>query len=301
MRGSSFGYLVKEGFRNIFQNRALSLAAIGVLMACLLLIGSSMLFTENINAIVGYFESQNEILVFLSDRVVGEEINDIEQEIKNTPNVASVSFISREQGLEEWMKRLGDDGTLLGWLTDDNPLQNSFCVVVRDLSVMNETVEIIGFLDGVENISASAEVASAVSGLKQAVHYVGYAIIAILALVSFSIVTNTIRITIFNRRKEISIMKYVGATDAFIRLPFISEGILLGTISAVFAFLLLWLGYFGLTSWLVTAEFSWAAMLSTQMVPFTSVALKIFLSFLAGGVTIGILGSSIFVGKYINV
>lgn len=301
MRGSSFVYLIKEGFRNIYQNRVISIAAIGVLMACLLLVGSSMLFTINVNELVGYFESQNEIMVFLDDDVEGEELTEFDSKLKNIANVSSAVFISREEGLRDWMEELGDDGTLLEWLLDDNPLQNSYRVTVKDLSVMEDTVGMIADINGVDTISASNEVARAVTGLKQAVTLGGMAVVAILAAVSLMIVANTIRITVFNRRKEISIMKYVGATDAFIRLPFLSEGILLGFISATIAFFLLWGGYYALGQWLTGSALIWAELVTNQLVSFESVAIRLYLSFLGAGVAIGGLGSVLFVGKYIKV
>ena len=301
MRGSSFGYLVKEGFRNIYQNRIISIAAIGVLVACLLLVGTSMLFTINVNQVVGYFESQNEILVYLEDSVKGNELTEIDNELKNMPNISSAEFISREDGLIIWMEELGDDGTLLEWLLEDNPLQNSYRITVKDLSLMEETVELIYDIGGVESVSASNEVARAVTGLKQAVSLGGFAVVVLLAAVSLSIVSNTIRITIFNRRKEISIMKYVGATDAFIRLPFLSEGLLLGFLSATIAFFVLWGGYEGLIYWMDTSALTWADLVMGQLVSFKDVALRIYLSFLAAGSGIGAFGSVLFVGKYIKV
>lgn len=301
MRGSSFIYLIKEGFRNIYQNRVISIAAIGVLMACLLLVGSSMLFTINVNELVGYFESQNEIMVFLDDDVEDDELTALDQKLKNIANIASATFISREEGLRDWIKELGDDGTLLEWLLEDNPLQNSYRVTVKDLSIMEDTVEMIADIKGVDTISASNEVARAVTGLKQAVTLGGMAVVIILAAVSLSIVANTIRITIFNRRKEISIMKYVGATDAFIRLPFLSEGILLGFISATLAFFILWGGYYALGRWLTESALIWAELVTGRLVSFIDVAPKLYLSFLAAGVGIGGLGSVMFVGKYIKV
>ena len=301
MRGSSFGYLVKEGFRNIYQNRIISIAAIGVLVACLLLVGVSMLFTINVNEIVGYFESQNEIVVFLVDDARGEDITEINEQLKSMPNISDVEFVSREDGLIEWMEELGDDGTLLEWLIEDNPLQNSFRITVKDLSQMEETVDLIRDIGGVDTISASNEVAKAVTGLKQAVSLGGMAVVGLLAAVSLSIISNTIRITVFNRRKEISIMKYVGATDAFIRLPFLSEGILLGMISAVLAFLMLWGGYELFIYWLESSSHIWGELVLGQLVDFLDVAHVIFLSFLGAGTAIGGFGSVAFVGKYIKV
>ncbi len=301
MRGSSFGYLIREGFRNLRQNRAISTAAIGVLVACLLLVGFSLLFSMNVTSLVGYFESQNEIVVFLDDNVEGSRLTRLDEQLKSIDNISSISFISREEGLEQWMEELGDDGTLLEWLVEDNPLQNSYRLVITDLSRMDETVAEIEAISGVESVSASPEVAHAVTGLKQAVSLGSLGVIGILAVVSLCIVSNTIRITIFNRRKEISIMKYVGATDTFIRLPFLSEGILLGFLAATIAFFLLWGGYEALLYWLNNSALTWASMITDQLVPFKRVALQIYLVFLGTGVAISGIGSLFFVGKYLKV
>ena len=125
VRGSSFGYLIKEGFRNLRQNRAISVAAIGVLVACLLLVGASLLFSMNINSLVGYFESQNEIVIFLDDSVSGSRLTRLDDELRAVGNISSATFVSREEGLETWMKELGDDGTLLEWLVEDCLLYTS--------------------------------------------------------------------------------------------------------------------------------------------------------------------------------
>ena len=270
-------------------------------MACLLLVGASVLFVLNINSMVGYFESQNEIIVFLSDNVNDNRLPQVDQQLRNVSNISSVTFISREEGLRLWVNELGDDGTLLDWLLNDNPLQNSYRMVVSDLSLMDETLEEIQMIEGVETISASLEVAQAVTGLKQAVTVVGVSVIIILAAVSVIIVANTIKMTVFNRRKEISIMKYVGATDTFIRLPFLSEGILLGLISAALAFFLLWGGYAWLSDWLLTTPMGWTHILIQNMVSFKTVAAKIALYFVLAGTAIGSFGSMIFVGKFLKV
>ncbi|MDD2994422.1 MAG: permease-like cell division protein FtsX [Pygmaiobacter sp.] len=301
MRASSLSYLLREGMRSIFKNRMISLAAIGVLVACLLLVGASHLLTQNVNSLVGYLESQNEVMVFLDDAAKGEDLTYVDTKLRALDNIASVTFISREEGLKTWMEQLGDDGTLLEWLVEDNPLQNSYRVVLRDLSRMEETLSQIRNIAGVETISASREMAQAVTSLKDGIARAGFAVVVILAGVSLVIVANTIRLTVYSRRKEIGIMKYVGATDTFIRLPFIAEGILLGVISATIAFLLLWAGYTGFVRWVQEGSFAWAGILQSHIVPFSSVASRLYLYFLAGGVGIGTLGSMIFTGKYLKV
>ena len=301
MRTSSFGYLIKEGFRSIKQNRVISFAAIGVLITCLLLVGASVLFTLNLNRLIGYFESQNEVLIYLEDWVNDDGIDRITQQLRETDNVTSVTFISKEDGLEEWMKELGDDGTLLEWLVNDNPLQDSYRIVLGDLDRMDETLDDIRLIGGIDTISASAEVARAVSAVKKSVNTTGTAIIAILAAVSLLIIHNTIRITVYTRRREISIMKYVGATNSFIRLPFLTEGILIGFLSATIAFFLLWGGYTLVAKALAESTIDYASILLGSLIPFREVAPRLYGCFLLGGVTIGGIGSAVAVGKYVRV
>ena len=292
---------MKEGLRSIKQNRIISFAAIGVLVTCLLLVGASVLFTLNINSLVGYAESQNEVLVYLDDGITSHGAAEIGEKIKALANVSSVEFISRDDGLEDWMESLGDDGTLLEWLQEDNPLQDSYRVVLRDLSDMDGTLEEIEGISGVESVSASQETASAVTALKRSVSFAGTAVIVILIAVSLLIIANTIRLSVFSRRREISIMKYVGATDSFIRLPFLSEGVLIGFISAIIAFLLLWGGYEIFLNRIGGSDFAYADMLANNLIPYSDVALRLLGYFLLAGIGIGGIGSAVAVGKYIHV
>ena len=301
MRFSSFKYLIREGLENIKQNRQIAFASVGVLVACLILLGLSVLFALNVNAMAGYIESQNEIMVFLDYDVKGQELIDLDERIKEVDNIRSMEFVSSDEGLKQWMEELGDDGTLLDWLINDNPLQNAYRIVLKDISLMDETIEDIYSIGGVESVSASHDVASSVTSLKKAVSITGTAIVVILAVVSLMIISNTIRLTVLNRRKEISIMKYVGATDTFIRLPFLTEGVVLGLVSAVIAFFSIWGGYEILARYLMGSDVSWMQLVYSNLIPFKEVALKMGLYFTCGGVFMGCLGSFLFLGKYLKV
>ncbi len=301
MRGSSFGYLLREGARNIYANRLMSLASIGVLIACLLLVGSSILFTLNVNSLVGYVESQNEVVIFLADGAESDLIDDIDRQLQAIENIDDVVFISKEQGLEEWIDSMDNASGLFDGLYSDNILPNSFRVKIKDLSQIDQTIAQIDSMNGVDSVSAPIEVAQTVTSLKQAVNTGGSAMVLLLVIVAAVIIANTIKITVFNRRKEISIMKFVGATDTFIRLPFIVEGFLLGLISAMVAFGLLWGGYTALLSWLTDNTAGWFTMAVEHMVVFKDIALPLFGSFAAAGIGIGTLGSMLFVRKYLKV
>lgn len=303
MKGSSFGYLLKEGAKNIWVNRIMSVASIGVLVACLLLVGGAMLFTINVNSIVGYVEAQNEVKIFLEDGISGGDISRINDELAAMPNIGSVDFISAEEGLASYAEGMGAEyNDLLESLKgDENPLPHSFVVKVKDLSVMSDTVAELQAMDGVYTVNAPMEVASSITGIKYAIAAFGTAIVAILMAVSLLITANTIKITVFNRRKEINIMKYVGATDSFIKLPFIIEGVLIGIISSLIAYGLTWLGYNIIIDKMTQNDTSWLQMAYENLVPFADVAIPLLLGFLAAGIITGTFGSMMFVRKHLKV
>jgi len=301
MHGSSFGYLLKEGARNIYANRLMSLASIGVLIACLLLIGTSVLFTLNVNSLVGYVESQNEVVIFLADGAESDLIDEIDLQLQAIDNIEDVVFISKEQGLEEWIDSMDNSTGLFDGLYSDNILPNSFRIKIKDLSIIDQTIDEINLINGVDSVSAPIEVAQTVTSLKRAVNTAGSGMVILLVIVASVIIANTIKITVFNRRKEISIMKFVGATDTFIRLPFVVEGFLLGLISAILSFGLLWGAYELLINWLSQNTAGWFTAAIGHMIVFGEIALPLFGAFAAAGIGIGTLGSMLFVRRYLKV
>ena len=223
---NSFGYLVKEGLHNIRANRQMSVASIGVLIACMVLIGGALLLSLNINSLMGYVESFNEVVVWIDDDLGSAGTERLKTEIDDLPNIASKQYISKEDALKELSDTLGSQSFLEGFeqYADENPLPASFRLKVNSLENLPETVKTLESLSGVESVESSNEVATTLVGIKTAIHVAGLTIVAILMVVSIIIIANTVRVTIFNRRREINIMKYVGATNAFIRFPFLVEG-----------------------------------------------------------------------------
>ena len=303
MRTSSLGYLIKEGAKNVFHNRLMSLASVGVLTACLILIGGATLLTLNINALVGYVEDQNEVMAFLTDDAAedGDLVLQVEERISNLDGVGKVTYISREDVLASQMEADEELASLLAGLEEDNPFPATFRIQVDDLSKIQSIIDALAAMDEVESTNAALDLAATVLDIKHLVSFAGVFMVSILGVVALVIVGNTIKITVFNRRKEISIMKYVGATNAFIRLPFLIEGILLGLFSAVFAFLLLWGGYAYVMQWVSEAPSSWLQMMYANFVPFNDVALWMLGGFAGAGVGIGVLGSMCFIGKFMKV
>lgn len=302
MTSSSLAYLLCEGGHNIKANRQLSIASIGVLVACMLLIGTAVLFSINVNAIMGYVESINEVVVFVDDSASSAASEKLGEALKSDKNVASTKYISKADALKSQMELMNDAAGLLSGLDgNENPFPASYRISVRNLSELSDTIERIEALDGVDYVSASADIANTLVDIKHGVTTAGVFIVAILAMVSVIIIANTIKVTIFNRRKEISIMKYVGATDMFIRIPFLVEGVIIGLTSAILAYGFLWLGYEYIMDWLSKTQSSWLTIAYQNLVPFTDVSLTILAGFTIAGSAFGILGSLFFVSKYLKV
>lgn len=301
MKGSSFSYLIKEGARNIWVNRMMSLASIGILVSCMLLIGSAILLSINLNGMVSYVENQNEMVAFLEDSADDVTVSTVEAALNSNDNVDSFAFVSREEALERYSEIVPD--SLLENLEQDKeevfPL--SFRITLKDLSLIDETTAQIESIPGIMRVNAPTNVAETVTGIKRAVYICGSGIVIILLAVTLIIIANTIKVTVFNRRKEINIMKFVGATDRFIRMPFVVEGILLGVISACIAYLLLWGGYTYLINYVQTQASATLSAFLKNLVPFSQVAKQLLASFAVGGIAIGVFGSMIFVRKHLKV
>jgi len=302
MRLSNFTYLFKEGARNVLHNKLMSLASIGVLVACLLLIGGAALFSLNVNSIVRYVEQQNEVLVYLSDNLTAAQIQGMEMSLRGTDNVLETTFVSRGQALENKKNDVGEEfAGLFDGLEEDNPLLDSYVVRIEDPSVIEQTVRRLQEIDGVYKVNAATDVAKILSGLNKTVTAAGASVVLILVAVSVVIITNTIKLTVFSRRKEINIMKYVGATDTFIRLPFLVEGVLIGLLAASLAFLMLGFGYTYLLGMVESHYLDSLVLLYNNAVDFWDIAHYMFAGFAGLGVFIGVSGSGFFVRKYLRV
>ena len=292
-------YLLKEGLRNLWSNRMMTITSIGVLVACLLLTGSAVLFSLNITKAMDSIEGGSEVTIYLRDDVDILEASMIGDNIRNVDNVATCELVDKDQALEDLLSRLGDDGTLYDGLFDsligeDNFLPNSFKITFMDIENYKSTLDIISGIDGVDHITDYAEVADKLTSLHDLVNMFSFWIVLVLGLISLFIVANTIRVTMFSRRKEISIMKSVGATNRFIRTPFIIEGLSIGLIAGLFA------------SGLLTICYSAAMGTITNLVPFfeliplSSLLLYLIPAFLIGGCLLGMLGGMISITKYLK-
>lgn len=300
---NSMIYLIKQGIKNTYRNSVMSLACIGVLFSCLMLIGFSVLLSLNLDNVISDIEQQNEVIIFLSDNCSDEEVNEISELLEGLPYISTFEFVNKDEALEKHIRfiNLKNSENIFESLKEDNPLPDTFNVVLSDLSEMESFIDEIEDLDVVEQVNAPLEIAKMIVSIKNVLHIAGIVIVFILFLVSLVIISNTIKLTIYNRRKEINIMKFVGASDFFIKLPFIVEGISIGLISAISAYLSLWYGYNYLISKMSDIKLQWIINLYNNIVPFSVYNMYILSFFLGVSLFIGIMGSSFFVKKYLKV
>ncbi len=302
MKFSNFKYLVKQGFLNFKENRIMSVASIGVVVSCLIIVGVCGLLAMNINSFATFLGDQNEVVVYLYDDASESEIDAIDDFIKNNDNISSYNYVSKEEALEEQMSYLGEYGELLeSYQGEENPLPASFRCKVKNLELIQETSDALSQLKGVELMSTPTELAGVLVTIKNATYYGGFGVLAILVFVSIVVIANTIRLTVFARRKEINIMKFVGATNGFIRLPFIVEGLLIGTIGALLTFGVLSGGYYYLLNYMGTTATGWLAMVYSALIPYSEIWWKMLAIFVGFGWFIGGVGSAISMKRYLKV
>lgn len=295
MRISSVKYLLKEGVKNVWINRMMAFASIGVLVACLLMTGAATLFSMNLNMAMQTLQNDNSVTVYMANDLPTLKSVQVGEEIKKLDNVEDCEFVPKGEALEALMKSMGDDGSVFSSLLgDDNPLNDVFKVKMKDLSQYQETAKKISSLEGVYKVRDYSDVAAKLTSLDRLVTTAGFWIVLILSLVSVFILSNTIRITMFSRRLEISVMKSVGATNSFVRVPFVVEGILIGLFSGLLASGLLALIYDK------TLKTITGIVPFFQPLPLGNVMGQIVLLFIAAGALFGALGGGISIGKYLK-
>ena len=228
---TGFGYLAKEGFKNVWNNRIMSIASVCVLISCLVLTGAAALFSMNVDNVVESVGKSNETSVYVKDGYSQLEAVYVGKAIEKLDNVESATFLSKEDAIKQYKSTLGDD--LFAEMQGRNKLPDSFIVVMKDLSKYDDTVAQIKKIDGVDSISNHRELAKKLTDISNLVNMICVAVVCALTIISIFIIANTIRATMYSRRFEISIMKSVGATNSFVRWPFLIEGMIIGLISAI--------------------------------------------------------------------
>lgn len=326
MKMTSIKYLVGEGFKNTWVNRLMSIASVGVLMACMVIIGLALLITENVNMAIGNLEQQNVVMAYMkdynwalleqelpknedsteeadengirqSDYVIHneEEAKAVCDEIAKIENVAEVKFITSEEALKIIHNSMSEGKELSQSILDgENPLSCSAQIKMHDMALFNETIEKISAVDGIYEIESQGDLAETITAIKNGIGVAGVWIIAILMVIALVIVSNTIRVTMYNRKLEISIMKAVGATDTFVRIPFVVEGIVIGIVSALLAEGILYFCYRVATETIVKT------LNTTDIVKYGDMAWILLAIFVGIGLFAGIIGSLIMISKYLR-
>ena len=295
MRLNNIGYLLKEGFKGIFLHGFMSFAAVCVTVACLVIVGSFSILAYNLDVMVEDLNQTSEILVYVDSDLSDVEARSIGTKINLLDNVLQSTFVSREEALEDFIADHDGDSAFSGVQASD--LRHRYVVTLEDNLKMKQTDEQLKQLPGVAKTNAAYELAEGFSTLQSVLHLVSYAVIAVLLVVSLLIISNTVKLAMYDRKDEIAIMKMVGATNGFIRLPFVVEGFSLGMMGAVLAFGLEWVGYDAMVQKIGSVD----SLQLFKLVPFQELLIPMVVVFAAAGMFVGIVGSWTSIRKFLNV
>ena len=296
MKINNLGYLLKEGLRGIFRHGFMSFAAVVVTVACLLIVGSFSALTYNVKLMVDDLNKTNEILVYVDSELSDAEARSVGTKINQVDNVFQSVFVSREEALREFVADHQNESEAFSGVQASD-LRHRFVVTLEDNTLMEETVTQIEQIPGVAKINAAYELAEGFSTLQRVLQIASVAVITVLLIVSLLIISNTVKLTMYDRREEIAIMKMVGATNGFIRIPFVVEGFTLGMMGAVLALGLEWLLYDALVTKVAQID----SLQLFKFVPFADLLAPMICVFGAAGLFVGIVGSWTSIRKFLDV
>ncbi len=300
VRYSIFGYLIGEGFRNVLKNKKSTIASLIIMCATMFVFGICFMIAENVNYLTKTIEEQQGIAVFIYDTATEEQKADLENKIRSIEYVNTVSFRTKEDALEEVKRMFKDKKDLISTYEEDNPFRASFVVTLTELEKADEVQAQIGEASEIiEKVTASSETMATLVKIADGIKIISIVIIVILILISVFIITNTIKLTVHARRKEISIMKYVGATNGFIRWPFMVEGMIIGLISVIISLLVLVPCYNGIA--VKIEEFLITAKINMSLLTIQEMFIPLIIVYLGLGLGIGALGSAISMRRYLKV
>ena len=301
MRISSVRYLVGLGFKSIWKNRMMSFASFCIILVSLLMVGMSGLTSINLTKIINGIEQKSEAIVQIKDGISDEELDTLTKEIAMIPNVNELTFYSKEEAWQNMMEDMSKEEQDLFKYADDNPLPDVFKMTVTDITKMTDTSAQISAIKNVDTVRSPTSFTDMLISIQRVIQIVSAAIIIALTLVCLIIISNTTRASVFARRKEINIMKYVGATNNFIKIPFFIEGMIVGMIAAGCALLLTKFAYEGVYK-IFSSDFSlWAVLGMQNLYSFDSLFKIVAISYIGAGALIGALGTSISTGKHLKV
>lgn len=295
MKINNIGYLIKEGIRSIFTHGLMSFASVCVTVACMIIVGSFSILMYNVNIMVEDLNQTNEVIAYVDSELSDAEAKSVGTKINMIDNIMQSTWMSREEALENFIADHDSNSSFQG--VDPTDLRHRFRVVLEDNTKMDETVALLEQVPGVVFVDAEYELAEGFATISQVLNLVSYGVIAILLAVSLLIISNTVKIAMYDRQNEIAIMKMVGATNGFIRFPFVVEGFLLGITGAGLAFGLQWVMYDALVVRISQVD----ALGLFTFVSFVDLLVPMLVTFSVSGLFVGVVGSMMAIRKFLNV
>lgn len=292
---SSLSYFWGETFRSLFRNRFMAIASVLTVTLSMFILGVFLSAVLNINHMASYLENQVEMTVYLKDGLTTDQVMGIGKYLKAQPGMKEIKFTNKDQAMKDFRERMGDQQGLLDAI-NGNPLPASYQMSFQTPEQLKTTAEVVAKYQGVETVQYGKDIIEQLYKVAQIIRLSGIVLIIFLAGAELFIISNTIRLTVFARRREIQIMKYVGASNGFIRWPFLFEGMVIGFLGSGFASLILWEGYKT-----VVSEMAAAGLVFIPMIPLWPFMGYTTLIILAAGIVIGVMGSAISLRKYMKV
>ncbi len=300
MRTSNVTYLVKKGISSVWKNLLMSFASFSILMVSLLLVGCSVLMMMNVNTIMKNIEDTNEIAIYLNEGITQKQVDHIRSVLEKNDQITEVTYRSKEEALADFRSNMAEYSELLDYL-EENPMPETFLVRVDDISKIRQVVVEINSIEGVEKVQAPYDFASILIEIRNTFSLIAGAVLIALVIVSIVIVSNTIRTSVFARRTEISIMRYVGATSGFIKTPFFVEGMFIGILAGAAAWGLTWVVYDAVFSLFSTDLTLWQMFGFYGLIPFDDIMWIVLAVNCAAGALLGAVGTVFSTGKYLKV
>jgi len=295
MKSSKIGYLINEGFKSILTHGFMSFATVTIVVACLVIMGSFSLIAVNIGAMLDALEASNEIIAYVEETLPEDQARGLQDDIEYISNVTESNFVSRGEAMEEFASQFDDESLFQD--VEASVFRDRFVIYLDDIGLMEQTKSQLEAIPGVASVQAYLEVAEGFVTVRNVMSIVSLILIVVLVVVSIFIMTNTVKLATYSRRDEIAIMKFVGASNWFIRFPFVVEGLVLGILGGVIGFLLEWGIYDVVTNRIMTGLMGNLV----TVIPFGSVSVQVLLIYLGVGIVVGGFGSSIAIRNYLRV
>ena len=291
----NFGYFIREGVGNMFSHGFMSFAAIGITVACLLIMGTFSLVAYNANENLKDLQRENAVLAFVDENLTDEEAMALQSQLEKLPNVSDCTFVSREEARDSYVEQYDEDDLYSD--LDPEIFRHRYVLHLKDLDDMAQTTQALQNVEGIVKIRADEDISNGFLTMRNIAGVISITLIAILLIVSVFIISNTIKLTTFDRRDDIAIMKMVGATDGFIRWPFVYEGLLLGLLSAAFAFGLQWLLYRTIMEGIENSD----TLQLLRIVPFDKIWRPVAVAYGGVGIVVGVGGSLTAIRRFLRV